>query len=303
MAALINMSAVASSASRLVRTSSCSFHSTLISSASVAQHGGGASFRTSISSNVTPQKMVHYQRMMSSSSSSPKPSSSSAILQNLAIFALAGGLGYGAVTLFNSSNADDSNGAGPVPPSAPITSRVYFDITMQNTNQNLGRIVIGLYGDTVPKTVHNFEMLCKGTSAANGRQLGYKGSSFHRIIPSFMIQGGDFTNHNGTGGLSIYGSRFPDENFDLKHTGPGVVSMANAGRDTNGSQFFICTTKTPHLDGRHVVFGVVESGWGVVKEIESLGSGSGKPRASVVISNCGVLEANVEDEEGKEKAK
>ncbi|KAL7534406.1 hypothetical protein ACHAXR_005854, partial [Thalassiosira sp. AJA248-18] len=183
----------------------------------------------------------------------------------------------------------------PVSPSAPITSRVYFDVAMQN--QPLGRVVIGLYGSTVPKTANNFETLCKGTSTGNGRQLSFKGSSFHRIIPSFMIQGGDFTNHNGTGGMSIYGSKFPDENFTLKHTGPGVVSMANSGPDTNGSQFFICTAKTPHLDGRHVVFGVVESGWDVVKEIESVGSRSGTPRAKVVISDCGVLETSADEQE------
>lgn len=243
--------------------------------------------------------------MLSSSSAnsnnSNKPSSSSAILQNLAIFAVAGGLGYGAVTLFNKmpSSLDDdvAIGDGPVPPSAPITSRVYFDITMQN--KPLGRIVIGLYGSVTPKTCHNFETLCKGTTSDDGQQLGYKGSAFHRIIPNFMIQGGDFTHHNGTGGISVYGSKFPDENFKLKHTGPGVLSMANSGKNTNGSQFFICTTKTTHLDGRHVVFGVVESGWDVVKEIESMGSRSGTPRASMKISDCGVLEGEGQELGGK----
>mmetsp|Transcript_11817 Transcript_11817/g.24118 ORF Transcript_11817/g.24118 Transcript_11817/m.24118 type:complete len:317 (-) Transcript_11817:421-1371(-) len=228
---------------------------------------------------------------------SPPPSSSKTfLLQNLAMFAIAGGLGYGAITLFSSSSADTSS--SPVPPSAPITSRVYLDVTLQN--QPLGRIVIGLYGSTVPRTANNFRKLCEGTERLPQwkEPLSFRGSSFHRIIPGFMIQGGDFTNHDGTGGMSVYGARFPDENFELKHVGPGVVSMANAGKDTNGSQFFICTAKTSHLDGRHVVFGVVEQGWDVVREIESVGSGSGRPRASVVIADCGLLE---EMEEGKEE--
>ncbi|KTF77881.1 hypothetical protein cypCar_00025839 [Cyprinus carpio] len=160
--------------------------------------------------------------------------------------------------------------------------RVFFDISANGSP--LGRVIIELRADVVPRTAENFRQLCTGQPG-----FGYKGSTFHRVIPQFMCQGGDFTMHNGTGGKSIYGNKFEDENFSLKHTGPGILSMANAGPNTNGSQFFICTAATSWLDGKHVVFGQVVEGLDVIKKVESYGSNSGKTSAKIVIADCGQL--------------
>ncbi len=170
---------------------------------------------------------------------------------------------------------------------AEITSKVFFDVSIGD--EPAGRVVFGLYGEIVPKTAENFRALCTGENGIgkSGKPLHFKGSIFHRIIPQFMIQGGDFTNGNGTGGESIYGNKFNDENFTVKHTRKGLLSMANSGPNTNGSQFFITTVETPWLDGRHVVFGEVLEGYDIVEKIEKIGSGSGKPSKKVVIQDSG----------------
>ncbi|MZD09450.1 peptidylprolyl isomerase [Streptomyces sp. SID5785] len=160
--------------------------------------------------------------------------------------------------------------------------KTYFDITIND--EPAGRITFNLFDDVVPKTAENFRALCTGEKG-----FGYAGSSFHRVIPAFMLQGGDFTAGNGTGGKSIYGEKFADENFQLKHTKPGQLSMANAGPNTNGSQFFITTIVTDWLDGKHVVFGEVEDGMELVKKIEALGSRSGATSAKITIAESGQL--------------
>ena len=170
-----------------------------------------------------------------------------------------------------------------------VTEKVFFDITIDG--EAAGRIVFGLFGNTVPKTAGNFAALTTGEAGVgnSGKPLYFKGSSFHRIIPGFMAQGGDFTNGNGTGGESIYGSKFADENFTLKHSKPYLLSMANAGPNTNGSQFFITFAATSWLDGRHTVFGEVIEGVDVVLKLEKIGSGSGTTSKKAVIADSGKL--------------
>jgi len=178
--------------------------------------------------------------------------------------------------------ADDDAVAKEKPKEGRKNPKVFFDIRIGS--QYAGRILMELRADVVPLTAENFRCLC-----THEKGYGYRGSTFHRIIPQFMCQGGDFTNHNGTGGKSIYGRKFDDENFKLKHTNPGMLSMANSGPNTNGSQFFLTTERTEWLDDKHVVFGQVKEGFEVVKKVEAIGSKDGKPRQKVVISDCGEL--------------
>ncbi|XAR59826.1 Peptidylprolyl isomerase [Bertholletia excelsa] len=171
-----------------------------------------------------------------------------------------------------------------------ITHRVYLDVDIDK--QRVGRIVIGLYGQDVPKTVENFRALCTGElgKSASGKALHYKGTPFHRIIPGFMIQGGDIIYGDGKGSVSVYDGTFPDESFKIKHSHPGVVSMVNSGPDSNGSQFFITTVKASWLDGEHVVFGKVIEGMDTVYAIEGgAGTYSGKPRKKVIIADSGEI--------------
>ena len=165
-------------------------------------------------------------------------------------------------------------------------AKVYFDVCVGKGN--CGRIIMQLHADT-PKTSENFRALCTGEQGVgrSGKPLHFKGSSFHRIIPGFMAQGGDFTHGTGVGGESIYGAKFKDENFIHKHTGPGILSMANAGPNTNGSQFFLTFVPTPHLNGAHVVFGKVIDGFEMLDEMAKVGSQNGRTRVPVTIEDSG----------------
>jgi len=201
-------------------------------------------------------------------------------------------------TFKENANTDDGSYHNP---------RVFFDV--QIGMKKAGRIVIELFADIVPKTAENFRCLCtgeRGVGRVSGKALHYKNTIFHRVIKGFMMQGGDFANMNGTGGESVYGGKFEDENLDMRHTGPGILSMANAGKNTNGSQFFVTFKKAEHLDGKHVVFGKVVEGMKIVMEIEQLEmtADSDRPSEPVIIARCGEMEriqVEVEESESEEE--
>jgi len=215
---------------------------------------------------------------------------SGGLIRNIAIAALGGAAAGGAYMQFF-----DSGNRGPKisveEASSPENPVIFLEVSIGGRQPSKGRVEVELFANICPKTAENFRCLCTGEKGAgrSGKPLHFKGSTFHRIIPGFMCQGGDFTMHNGTGGESIYGSTFADE-FELgviPHSQPLLLSMANRGANTNGSQFFLTTAATPHLDGKHVVFGRVLSGAEVVWNMESSGSPSGQPRRPVVVSDCG----------------
>lgn len=180
-----------------------------------------------------------------------------------------------------------------VPEFAPGRPRVFLDIAIAGAPA--GRIICELYSDAVPRTAENFRCLCAGSrgQGRRGKPLHYRGCAFHRIVPNFVIQGGDITHEDGTGGESIFGQTFADESLALQHTVPGILSMANSGKDTNNSQFFICAKACPQLDGKHVVFGRVLDGMDVVYRMEACGQESGVPTAAVIVDDCGELKGGI----------